>query len=231
MSCKQIQAALHDYIDGELSASRRHELERHCAGCDECAALRDALVQQQQLMKTMPVHAASTNFERDVVQKAVRAASGQAMSHQGTGSLQPYYKVAAVVMLFALVLWAGLEPLTRNTADAPAMIAVGDQVQTIKVAIDSEKALASVNLRVEVSDNLELAGFGNKKAINWNTGLREGVNIIALPIIGIAEGRGDIITRVRLNGKEKVMRITTEYRSPGSVMYEQGFMSTQRLAG
>ena len=79
-------------------------------------------------------------------------------------------------------------------------------------------------MRVELSDNLELKGFGNKKQIHWTTHLREGVNVISLPIVGIAQGRGDITTRIQLNGKEKVMRIKTEYKLPDSVLYKGDFV-------
>ena len=230
MPCEQIRASIHDYIDGDLNKSQMATLDAHCRHCCQCTDLRDSLLRQQVLLKSLPVLPATANFERDVLQNATQTDPGQAASH-GNATMPSYYKVAAAVMLFALVLWSGLSSFNPATETAPAMFAVDDQVHTIKVAIDSEKALSSVNLRVEISDNLELAGFGNKKTINWNTGLREGVNIIALPIIGIAEGRGDIVTRVRLNGKEKVMHISTEYRSPGNVRYEQNLTSPAQLAG
>jgi len=43
-----------------------------------------------------------------------------------------------------------------------------------------------------------------------------------LPIVGIAQGDGDITTRIRLNGNEKVMHIKTHYTLPGSVLNENG---------
>lgn len=36
LSCFEVLARLSDYLDGDLEAADRAEVERHLAGCDEC---------------------------------------------------------------------------------------------------------------------------------------------------------------------------------------------------
>ena len=217
MNCEKTQSLLNDYIDDTLSDIDFEVVHKHCHTCDCCARRLEVLRLQKESLRGLPVPPASNGFEKRVVATAIQNARAAQNLHNKQGS---FYKFATAAMISALVLWLGLFNDTKTGKDDLYLVSVGDEVRTIKVAIDSEQALEAVNMRVELSDNLELKGFGNKKEIHWTTHLREGVNVISLPIVGIAQGEGDITTRIRLNGKEKVMRIKTEYKLPDNVLYE-----------
>jgi anti-sigma factor RsiW len=223
MKCEKIQNLLNDYIDDTLSVLHAEGVKHHCHTCDDCARQLEGLRIQKESLSTLPVPPASDGFEKRVFARAIQDAPTTKKNHSKPGS---FYKFATAAMLSALVLWLGLFNDTKTVKDGLYLVSVGDEVRTIKVAIDSEQALDAVNMRVELSDNLELKGFGSKKLIQWTTRLNEGVNVISLPIVGIAQGEGDITTRIHLNGQEKVMRIKTEYKLPGSVLF-QGDMVLQ----
>ena len=217
MHCEKTQSLLNDYIDDTLSVIDLEVVHNHCHTCDCCARQLEALRIQKESLRTLPVPPASNGFEKRVVATAIQHAQTSQQLRNKQGS---FYKYATAAMISALVLWLGFLNDTKTGKDDLYLVSVGDEVRTIKVAIDSEQALETVNMRVELSDNLELKGFGNKKQIHWTTHLREGVNVISLPIVGIAQGEGDITTRIQLNGKEKVMHIKTEYKLPDSVLYK-----------
>lgn len=219
MTCEKIQTLLNDYIDGSLTALQREVVSKHCEKCKTCADSLDALRAQIEVLSALPVSPPSEDFYENVIADAIENAQQDQQKQRLQGS---FYGFAAAAMISALVVWLGFFALPQKEDKDLYVVAVDNEVRTIKVAIESGQSLDSVRMHVELSDNLELSGFGNKKTIKWSTGLREGVNVISLPIIGIAEGSGDITTRVRLDGKEKVMRIKTEYKSPGSVLYENG---------
>ena len=216
MNCEKIQSLLNDYIDDSLPVLHA-EVVSHCHTCENCARQLESLRLQKEAVKSLPVPPASAGFEKRVIATAIQEGRTAQSFQNKSGH---FYKFATAAMISALVLWLGLFNDTETGKNDLYLVTVGGEVRTIKVAIDSEQALDMVNMRVELSDNLELEGFGNKKQISWTTGLHEGVNVISLPIIGIAQGRGDITTRIRLNGKEKVMRIKTEYKQPDSVLYQ-----------
>jgi len=217
MTCEQIQFLLNDYIDDELSAADAEAVSYHCRSCQCCSDHLKQLRIQRELIQSLPMPPASANFEKRVIESAVRQGSPALQNQYRSRSL---YVAAAASILVALVLWLGLFNDTMVNEKTQYIATVSDQVRTINVAIDSDKTLEAVNLRVELSDNLELAGFGNKKTIDWTTQLQKGVNVISLPVVGIAQGKGDITTRIRLNGKEKTMRINTQYKLPDSVFFE-----------
>lgn len=216
MKCEQIQLIINDYVDGTLPELQADTVKNHCVSCESCSASINALEKQKELLKSIAVPPASSGFEKRVIEAAVFNAQAE---HSLSLKHDSIIKFAAAAMISALVVWLGLFSESNVSQNSETLIAVSDEVRTIKVAIDSEQALDDVSLRIELSDNLELAGFGNKKQINWTTGLRKGVNVIALPVVGIAKGKGDITTRIQLNGKEKVMRINTQYKLPDSVLY------------
>lgn len=215
MSCDKIQSLLNDYVDGELPVLHVEVVKKHCDTCEACSARLEGLRAQKLTLKSLPVVPASEGFEKRVIKDAIKEASSHASS-QHNGLL----KLAAVAMISALVLWVGLINQPSGVDESQILVDVGNEVRTIKVAIDADKAIEAVSLRVDLSDNLELAGFGSKRQITWNANLHKGVNVISLPIIGIAQGKGDITTRINLNGKEKIMRIETQYKLPDSVLYE-----------
>ena len=217
MTCETTQALLNDHIDGSLTAAQRQAVSEHCEKCITCADELQLLSTQKQALSTLPVPPPSTGFYQNVVADAVKNAQQDQTKQRLQSS---FYGFAAAAMIAALVVWLGFIMPSQTDDKERYVVTVDNEVRTIKVAIESEQTLHSVSMQLELSDNLELSGFGSKKAINWSTSLRQGVNVISLPIVGIAEGRGDITTRVRLGGKEKVMRIETEYKQPGSVLYQ-----------
>lgn len=213
MKCKNVQKDLNEYIDGTVSEADAAQIEDHIAGCTDCSSELDRSYRLKESLMSLPVPRATAGFERRVIQTAI--ADGQ--SSLGDTRL---FKTAAVAALFVLVVALGLFVGDVSEHSSPYQFAVGNDVRTVTIAIDSTRSLDSVNMRVELSDNLELKGFGDKRSIRWTTGLREGANIISLPIIGIAQGEGEITTRVILDGKEKVMRVNTYFKNPGNVQVD-----------
>lgn len=217
MTCEQIQLFFDDYLDDTLTPLQATAVKQHCDACENCSAQLAQLQRQKQILEQLPVPPASDGFERRVILLAIENARADERQYR---IKRNFYKVAAAAMISALVLWLGVFNDSSVIDNQEYLVIVDNEVRTIKLAIDSEQAMEAVDFRIELSDNLEIAGLGNKKQINWTTRLQQGVNVISLPVVGIAQGRGDITTRIRVNGKEKVMRITTEYKLPGSVLYD-----------
>ncbi|HHJ35867.1 MAG TPA: hypothetical protein ENJ87_08880, partial [Gammaproteobacteria bacterium] len=216
MICKNVQKLFDDYIDGTGSEIDARQIDIHCETCEACSSELGSLRVLHDALATLPVPPPSEGFEHRVISAAIADARVGNVADSGVerfryANNRGLYNFAAAAMISAVVLFLGPFYGGPSTEKTPYLVVVGGEVRTIKVAIDSEQALDTVDMRVELSDNLELSGFGNKKQIQWTTNLRQGVNVISLPIVGIAQGEGDITTRIRLNGKEKIMRIKTQY--------------------
>jgi hypothetical protein len=71
-------------------------------------------------------------------------------------------------------LWSN-EPAARITL-AP------QQSKTVRVLIDSIANRDHATITIALADNLELEGFPEDRVIEWETSLKEGKNLLALPL-------------------------------------------------
>lgn len=217
MNCNQVDNLLQDYIDGDLPEAQLKAMAEHHQTCSACENSYHKAVQIRALLQTMPVPPASEGFVDRVLNQAQR----------GSGYQKPaLYKAFAGAIAAGFAIWfitaSTLLSVPTNTQDSTNNIykvTVSNEVKTIKVAIESKYKLTDVQMSIELSPNLELAGFGSRTSINWSTQLKKGINLIQLPILGLAAGNGEIITRIQMNGKEKIMYIKTNYQTPDNVWH------------
>ena len=99
-TCENVRDELSALIDGELEESRRVEIEDHLAGCDDCRALRDELIEAK--------NALSELFEAELA-AAPPAPAPEAFAAK-TGAARP------------VSLWARSPLLKAGTAVAAAVL-------------------------------------------------------------------------------------------------------------
>jgi mycothiol system anti-sigma-R factor len=75
MSCSEIRARLHAYVDGELTASDIAEIDGHCAECPQCAALVRTERDFRQLLRRQPRDAAPAELRASIVRRVRRDAA------------------------------------------------------------------------------------------------------------------------------------------------------------
>src|SRR5438067_7166030 len=76
MNCRHFDSRLDAYLDGELDAPRRAELEGHASGCPACRAQMEALRQAEHALRGPEFHAAPpgmlTEFHRRLAGRPAR---------------------------------------------------------------------------------------------------------------------------------------------------------------
>jgi len=118
---------------------------------------------------------------------------------------------AAAIAAFALLVLVSTLVDTRSTATGSTFVEVGDDVRTIKIAIESARAIDDIEMTIELTDNLAVEGFSDLKTISWNARLERGVNVISLPVSAVAGGDGEIVTRVGPQQHAREFVIKTRY--------------------
>jgi len=217
MNCNQVDNLLQNFIDGDLSEPESRAIAEHHQTCSTCEDNYNTAVQIRALVQEIPVPPHSGDFINRVLDQAANSNKQKPVMVAFTGAVAAGF---AAWFIVTSTLFGTLFSTPGDIQDSVYNVLVSNETQTIKVAIESEHALSGVQISVELSPNLELAGFGNRTTINWDTQLKKGLNIINLPISGLAAGSGKIITRVRMNGNEKIMQIQTSYQSPDNVWYQ-----------
>jgi hypothetical protein len=207
MKCRIAKNLMQDTVDGKLRGADTGFIMAHL---QECAACREDYRQTSnmlEMLRGIPVPPPSAGFADRVLNHATRsrpATTGRRFKY-ATGGIAASL-VAVVVMIS-----------TMTGQPDPDVMLIGGQVKTVRVAIESPRAIDGIKVTIDLSDNLEIEGYADQQAISWTTRLEQGVNLIALPVNAIATGEGQIVARVGLDGDEKVYRIRTRNQAAGNV--------------
>ncbi len=136
MVCGKVQASFNEYIDGTLNEEDVVLIDVHCKTCETCSASLENFKSLYDSLATLPVSPNSDGFEKHVINAAIKDAQ---VSPDKYFTYNNLYKFAAAAMIAVVVIFLGV--FNEESAEAPYLFAVGDDVRTIKVAIDSEQAL------------------------------------------------------------------------------------------
>ncbi len=144
--------------------------------------------QLQRLLQSVEVPAPRPDFVDAAIRTAIAGRRVRVAWRPATGWLSA---LAASVALFAVML--GALVVTRSNAIPPVESAlpgvtavqvamVPQQAKTVRVVIDSANERDSATITISLAENLELEGFPNERVIEWDAPLKEGRNLLELPL-------------------------------------------------
>jgi len=104
MNCREFEARLHPYVDGELAMSEMAAAEAHLAQCADCPGAVERERRFRQLLRRQPRETAPPEF-RAVIRTRIRRSARVA-------AIRPWLvgTVAAAAVLLVVVLLPGLRP-------------------------------------------------------------------------------------------------------------------------
>ena len=208
MKCHTAKSLLQDYIDGTLDGADTGMLTLHLQDCAACREDFRCTLDMIDMLKDIPVAPASAGFVDRALSNATRSRPATA------GSRIKPLAAGIAASLFALALTFTL--VKESLPPRADIVLIGGEVKTIRVAIESARAIDDIEMTIDVSDNLEIEGYADQRVISWTTRLAPGVNLIRLPVSAIAGGDGEIVARVGIGKQEKIYRIRTRHRVDGN---------------
>jgi hypothetical protein len=136
-----VEERLSAYIDNQLDALERAQLERHLRDCDQCRASLSSLQWTISLLKQAPAPALSRSFTLPVPKESKRATAPTF----NLGFAARWATVVATLLLFAIV---GIDAITQfggATNARPAMAPAAElQIAPTSVALAQPTATSSV---------------------------------------------------------------------------------------
>ena len=132
MTCTDIQAAIHGYIDGELDAVRNLEIEQHLQHCAVCSQAYEAEQTLQRTIKTGSHYYSAPTGLRKRIQSSIR----QVGKSEPSFPVMPWHRlaVAASVAFVVILAWALIPSL--HGVDAEQLVAqevVSNHVRSLMV--------------------------------------------------------------------------------------------------
>ena len=195
MNCKELEDLLSPYLDGELDAAQRADVEQHLPGCPDCQrALKDLQVMHQALQAPALRHHASDTLQQRIKNK-LRDADARAQR-----AMWPRWTaVAATVVVAATLTW---NFMPHGGAPAPE---VDDAM--VDAAVDQQQdAVTSGHL-------LQLSASDPKAVQAWFTG-----KLAYVPPVPDLSSEGFALTGARLDSVKGVPAAALVYEHGADVV-------------
>jgi len=222
MKCTDIQKYLDDYLDDAMSLGEQKAVESHIEECALCQQAVEEYRAVRQALRSLPVEQASPDFEANVFAE-VRDHYGK---RNGRRFDNRFVAGFATAMVASLALWFTSTVYSPQFDEqlpqsGPQVINLAmNQARTVKLLFDAPTDLAGVTLTVELPENIELAGYAGQKQLVWQTNLNKGQNILALPVIAIGNGQGELVAQLNYGDKTQRFRIVLKTANDGALIYQ-----------
>ena len=119
---------------------------------------------------------------------------------------------AAVLMVAFGITWMG--KMNSVESVARVMIPVGGE-KTVRIMIEAVEPRTKATLAIALAGDVMLKNFPDQNRLQWQTDLRKGGNLLALPLMLNDRTGGDVSVRYRYNGTEKEVRIKVRAENNG----------------
>ena len=115
--------------------------------------------------------------------------------------------VAAALMLVLL--------RTVDTMDSRQPLALTlHEARNVDVLIDSDRELKGATIRVAASGSIVLDGFDDERQIDWQADLERGANLLSLPVVARAAGKGRLVAVIEHEGRTRQVAIDLSVVDP-----------------
>ena len=215
MKCNDAKYMLDDYLGNALSIPEREQLIRHTESCAGCHKELRALELLQSALRDMPVEPAREFFARQVL----RNATGK--QHRSPGFMHWFGAGFAGAMVAGLVLWgvvATFQPWQSPAPVAAFSIALNQQ-RSISLAFNAPKDVQGVTVSIDLPEQFEVLGHEGRRKLTWKTDLKKGRNILRLPVIAKARGKGTMVARLSRKQQVKTLHILLATETPDLSQY------------
>jgi len=221
MNCTDINTHKDDFLDGNMASAEKQAFEAHLADCENCAEMMKGMNLMLSNLKDLSVPDPSPDFEARVFAEVRR----QHPKQQVTKKKARHHFVAgfttAMAAGFALWFVSTLFIVQQQSLDTPGVMSVAlNEAQTVRLLFDAPKDLDAVTLKIDLPANVQLAGYTGQSQLSWQTSLKKGQNVLALPIMAIDKGTGEMIAQLSYGDKVKTFRLVLKTADNGVMNYE-----------
>lgn len=205
----RIEQVCDRYLDGDMTPEAVAEFEQRLSASREAMDALNRERRRRELLRGLPVEAMSADFADRALGAARRRQRTRYARNASIG-------LAASFVLAVLVLLrpggSGLEPPPQLAAKAATVVISMGQPEVIRLRIRSNQDVQNVRFDVQLPEHLRFASAGGERSVQWSGGLKQGVNVLDLPVVGQAAADGQIVARVGAGQDEREFRLAVEVR-------------------
>ena len=115
----------------------------------------------------------------------------------------------AVAAVLTLLLVRPME-----TSPQPRLALTLHETRNVDVLIDSERELKGATIRITASGGIVLRGFDDEREIGWQADLERGSNLLSLPVVARAAGKGRLVAIIEHEGRTRRVAVDLNVVDP-----------------
>jgi hypothetical protein len=116
----------------------------------------------------------------------------------------------AVAAALMLVLLSPVGPPDAG----PQLALTLHESRNVDVLIDSDRELKDATIRIAAIGSIALDGFDNERQIDWQADLERGTNLLSLPVVARAAGKGWLVAVIEHEGRSRQVAIDLSVVDP-----------------
>ncbi len=208
MECRDFALQLDDLLDGRLHALGRNSVQEHLERCPGCRQLHEHAVEVLETVCKLAPPAMHPGFIDQTLSRATRPAVDAA---------RPKWRpVLGMALAASLVLGVALGVFLATRSEPVQAVALTvDRPETVRLMFNSAKPLKAATLSLALPRNVELVGYGNRRELSWETDLREGGNLMQLPLVVRGATNEELVASLSHGGSSKTFRLKIEVDNAG----------------
>jgi putative zinc finger protein len=205
MNCQEFTARLDDFLDGKLD---ERPMQAHLAGCADCRRRHQhAIAVQSALRRLVPPHAPPAFVDRAIA----RATRPDAVAHPRRRAVLGMALAASLVLGVALGTFFSMREGPVQTVTLSV-----DRPENVRMVFSSAKPLRAATLSLALPENVEVIGYSGRRELTWQTDLREGQNLLQLPLVAHGTVTDELLARLSHGTSTKTFRVKLEIAKSGS---------------
>ncbi len=209
MNCESVTARLDEYLDGDVATQEREAMAQHLRECGPCQAEYQSAQALLEELSSLDIPEPRAGYEKRVLAfldkkpEKVR----QHKSHHIPIWFAAGFSTAALA-IFA-VLFVFNSPSLEQGDAMPIMTVELQPLQTRKVDLvfNSPSQLQDAQIRIELPEGTEIAGYPNRGSLEWKTSFKQGSNKLSLPLIVKEKNGGTLYATITHEGQTRVFQL------------------------
>jgi len=197
MKCDKFAAQLDDYLDGGVDERAMRE---HLNVCENCRRLHHHAVSVQAAVRKLSPPEVHPAFADRAILRASRPDAGA--SHPRRRAMLGVALAASLV----LGITAGAY-LTLRAAPVQTVVLAVDRPETVRMVFTSAKPLHAATISIVLPENVDLVGYAGRRELSWQTDLREGQNLLQLPLVAHGAVKDELRANLSHGAGTKTFRI------------------------
>ena len=224
MQCKQTDSLIDAYMDGEVIGELKSALDRHAESCADCRARIGQERALRARLESLPIEGPADGFFED----ALRAAQVAQPDEPTSVTAKPHRRWAirssgALAAGFTLWFAAGYLHNAPAITQSPALPEVAismSQPTPVNLVFTSTGDLMGARVSLQLPAGVALAGYDGRRELTWTTDLKDGKNVLRLPLVANAAPDEEIVARLEHGDETKTFRLKVRVKpkSQGTVL-------------